>query len=287
MKTLSICIPVYRPNKRFTDNINKLFRELSSSIEVLIYVDGQYSEHLDIHAMFKDRAYVFGDEYNIGVAGARNRLISKAKGEYILWLDSDDNIDIANLEILYKMLGTFDILYADRNLLFQDTVKYIKGFSKSDREIKSFSKNALLSHRFNKALGSTATCSKVIRRSVYNNIGVYDKRFCRSEDTEWFTRCLDNEELVFGNFALPLINQVYTNEANKSNKNEWYYHVKILAKNRGEISENDLAFSYHWLSFKYLKKTKSLCILLACFFQRFVLRVASKLKSSHNFISYN
>lgn len=286
MILLSICIPVYRPDKKFVNKIIALSDHLTPKTEIIIYVDGFYSEFRKIQEGFGARVNIFGSEKNSGVAFARNMLIHKANGEYILWMDSDDNLDISYLENLYLYLGHFDILYADRYLIESKQKRYIRGFNGADRRMKNLSKIAFLSFKINKEIGSTATCSKIIRKSVYDKVGLYDVRFRRSEDTEWFSRCLDHPELVFGSFDQPLISQVYTNNSYKSNKSEWFYQVKLLIKNRDTLSDRDLIFSYQWLCFKYRRNTKSLVILSVTFFYRFYVKLLSKLLKPSSHIIY-
>ena len=287
MIVLSICIPVYRPDEKFLDKIISLTTHLPKHTEILIYIDGSFSKYVNIKGVLSDRVYVFGDENNCGVAGARNRLIRKANGEYILWMDSDDNLNLGSLKKLYSYLGYFDVLYADRYIIEKEIIRYIRGFSKADRRLEYLSKITFLSFKINREIGSTATCSKIIKKSVYDKVGVYDFRFRRSEDTEWFSRCLDHGELVFGSFEQPLISQVYTNNSNKSNKKEWYYQVKLLAKNRGALKSRDIIFAYHWLCLKYLKSTYSLIFLSLCFFFRFYWKLLMMGLKPNNHINYN
>jgi glycosyltransferase involved in cell wall biosynthesis len=284
---LSICIPVYRPDEKFVNKITSLSAQLAAHTEIVIYIDGYYSNYTNIQEGFGPIVFVFGSEKNGGVAVARNRLIHLAKGEYILWLDSDDNIDVSNLEHLNSLLGGFDVLYADRYLVGPDVRRYIKGFVHVDRRSEVLTKRSYLSYNINQDMGSTATCSKVIRKSVYDKVGLYDFRFRRSEDTEWFSRCLDYEELVFRRFDRPLVNQVYTNNRFKSNKKEWYYQVKMLVKNRGILETRDLIFAYHWLAFKYLRSIRSLLILSSLYFYRFYTKLILKVLNSKNHITYS
>jgi len=283
---LSICIPVFRPDEKFVNKISSLSARLLPQIEIIIYIDGEYSRYGVMKDGLSPRVFVFGSEKNAGVAVARNRLIQRAKGEYILWLDSDDNVVISNLAHLYSSLGGFDVLYADRYLVVQNARRYIKGFVHKDRQSEVLTKRSYLSFRINEDLGSTATCSKVIRKNVYNKVGLYDFRFRRSEDSEWFSRCLDYKELVFGKFDSPLVTQIYTNNRFKTNKKEWYYQVKMLVKNRGILESRDLIFAYHWIGFKYLRSVRSLLVLSSLYFYRFYIKLIVKMLHSKNHIAY-
>lgn len=284
---LSICVPVYRPDENFVNKISALSGQLLPQTEIIIYIDGDYSRYRSIQKGFNPIVFVFGSEKNAGVAVARNNLVHRAKGEYILWLDSDDNIVISNLEYLNSLLGGFDVLYADRYLVGPNLQRYIKGFVHKYRRSEILTKRSYLSFSINKDMGSTATCSKVIRKSVYDKVGLYDFRFRRSEDTEWFSRCLDYKDLVFGRFDRPLVTQVYTNNLFKSNKKEWYYQVKLLVKNREILDRRDLIFAYHWIGFKYLRSIRSLLVLSSLYFYRFYSKLIAKMLHSKNHIEYS
>lgn len=284
---LSICVPAYRPDEKFVNKIFALSSQLPPQTEIVIYIDGDYSRYRSIKKGFNSNVFVFGSEKNAGVAVARNKLVHRANGEYILWLDSDDDIVISNLEYLNSLLGGFDLLYADRYLVGPNLQRYIKGFVYKYRRSEVLTKRSYLSFRLNQDMGSTATCSKVIRKSVYDKVGLYDFRFRRSEDTEWFSRCLGYKDLVFGVFDRPLVTQVYTNNLFKSNKTEWYYQVKLLVKNREILDHRDLVFAYHWIGFKYLKSNRSFLLLSSLYFYRFYSKLISKMLSSKNHIEYS
>lgn len=91
---LSVIIPVYNVEKYIHKCLNTLINQITSDVEIICVDDGstdnsgkicdEYARHnADVHVYHKA---------NGGVASARNLGLSKARGEYIAWVDPDDYV---------------------------------------------------------------------------------------------------------------------------------------------------------------------------------------------------
>ena len=88
----SIIIPVYNSSKFIGMCLDSILNQSFSDFEVICVNDGSVDNSLEIlneYAQKDNRIKVFSKE-NQGVSVARNFGLSKAKGEYILFCDSDD-----------------------------------------------------------------------------------------------------------------------------------------------------------------------------------------------------
>lgn len=97
----TICMPVYKSEAYIKFAIEDLLRQTFSDFECLV-IDDESPDNAFLVA--KDTAggdprFVFiKNKKNLGVSATRNKGIERAKGKYILFLDSDDRFDYALLE---------------------------------------------------------------------------------------------------------------------------------------------------------------------------------------------
>ena len=89
---LSVIIPVYNVEKYLRRCLDSLVNQLDNDIEVICVNDGSLDNSYNIckeYALKFQNFFVYSKE-NGGVASARNLGLTKARGEYIAWVDSDD-----------------------------------------------------------------------------------------------------------------------------------------------------------------------------------------------------
>jgi glycosyltransferase involved in cell wall biosynthesis len=91
MKLVSIIIPTYNRAKFVSRAIDSCLRQTYSEIEILVVDDHSSDETTQVVESYKDpRVKYFLHEKNLGVAAARNTGLRNATGEFITFLDSDD-----------------------------------------------------------------------------------------------------------------------------------------------------------------------------------------------------
>ena len=107
---LSIIIPTYNTNEYLDKLIEQLRKQIVDGVEVIVIDDGS-----DIPYPVKDYEWlnVIRLVKNSGVAGRpRNVGLDHAKGEYIAFIDSDDDVTDNYIEkILYKIQSNPDIIF--------------------------------------------------------------------------------------------------------------------------------------------------------------------------------
>ncbi len=92
---ISIVVPVYKSERTLHRCVDSLLRQTFRDIEVLLVVDGspdRSSEICEEYAQADKRVRVLY-RHNEGVSQARNRGVENARGEDILFVDSDDYIE--------------------------------------------------------------------------------------------------------------------------------------------------------------------------------------------------
>lgn len=101
---ISIIVPVYNTERYLPRCINSILCQNFTDFELLLIDDGSTDRSYDIlkeYASHDERIRVFHQE-NCGVTSARNLGVSEAMGEWISFVDSDDELLFDSLSILYQ-----------------------------------------------------------------------------------------------------------------------------------------------------------------------------------------
>lgn len=106
MKKLTIIIPIYNVERYLKRCLESCIEQTLDNLEVVIIDDYSTDGSFQIAQEYADKyphlIRVFRQETNKGQGAARNRGIELAKGEYLLFLDSDDWIEENACELLWK-----------------------------------------------------------------------------------------------------------------------------------------------------------------------------------------
>ena len=97
MKKLSIIIPVYNAEKTLDKCIKSVLTQIDEDVEIILINDGSIDSSENIIKKYKEKnpkIISYYQKKNTGVADTRNYGIKKAKGKYIMFLDSDDYLDL-------------------------------------------------------------------------------------------------------------------------------------------------------------------------------------------------
>lgn len=107
---ISIIVPVYNAKDYITKCVNSILQQSYQQIELILIDDGSTDGSANICDMVKDidcRVQVI-HSVNGGAAAARNKGLDIARGEYIMFVDSDDYIDLQLCEKLLQGLKSAD-----------------------------------------------------------------------------------------------------------------------------------------------------------------------------------
>ena len=102
---ISIIIPVYNTEKYIDKCLESCLNQTFDDYEIILIDDGSKDSSpvkCDEWAGKSEKVKVYHFE-NAGAATARNRGIEKSQGEYICFVDSDDQVSLDYLEYLYML----------------------------------------------------------------------------------------------------------------------------------------------------------------------------------------
>ncbi len=108
---ISIIVPVYNVEPYLNNCVSSLINQTYKNIEIILVDDGspdQCPAICDAYAL-EDRRITVIHKKNGGLSDARNAGIKKATGEYILFVDSDDYIEIDTCEKLSEIINSHEV----------------------------------------------------------------------------------------------------------------------------------------------------------------------------------
>lgn len=184
---ISIIIPVYNVEDYITRCLDSVVQQLTEDVEVLIINDGSVDNSRSKCSMYTcDPRIVIYDKENGGLSDARNYGIERAKGEYLLFLDSDDSLTdkaIKQITDSIKENGFPDILLLNANRISEfgrRTFKHIPFSGTGTDYLKMFTGEGA-------RVEAWLCCCK--RKFIVDNNLFFEKGLLH-EDLLWFTQIM-------------------------------------------------------------------------------------------------
>ena len=151
--------------------------------EILVVNDASTDRTEEVLENYTDEVRVFNLKENVGLSGARNHGIKKAKGQYVVFLDADDYIhrDLLRIQKLFlDENNRLDAVSTDYWTV-DERGSHIKHVSSEEEPI---------------------ACGIMFRKDFLHEIGLYDESFRAREEEDLRIRWL-NKYGVY-NIILPL-----------------------------------------------------------------------------------
>ncbi|MGG3943990.1 glycosyltransferase [Peribacillus psychrosaccharolyticus] len=103
---ISVVLPVYNVEQYLNECLESVFCQTHRNFELIIVNDGSTDRSIDIIDEYRKRYtnLVYLEQENKGLSEARNLATSYAKGEYVIYIDSDDYMDLNMLELMYNRI---------------------------------------------------------------------------------------------------------------------------------------------------------------------------------------
>lgn len=124
----SLIIPAYNVEKYIKKCLDSVLNQTYNDYEIIIINDGSTDNTSKLLESYKSSKKIkIINQENKGLSNARNTGVSNAKGDYILFIDSDDFIEKELLEILNKTIKDEDLIRFQIRIL-DETNKIIKEY---------------------------------------------------------------------------------------------------------------------------------------------------------------
>lgn len=150
---LSIVVPVYNTGNLVEKSLLPLLKLNDDSLEIICVNDGSTDDSLDILQKIQNQyphMKILNKE-NGGLSSARNSGLELVQGNYILFLDSDDWLDIeAFLQLKEYCQKDFDIIHGNFNYAYdnKESIKNKLQYETEGINGQEFLNQALLTNKF-------------------------------------------------------------------------------------------------------------------------------------------
>jgi len=182
---VSIITPVYNGADYIGQTIESVLAQDYPNFELVIIDDGSTDNTKEVILRYNDERIRYLYQENKGVSSARNLAIKKAKGQYIMPLDSDDMMtpdSIASHLAEFEKHPEADLVYCDV-LLIDNRSNPIRIMNKPEYQDRKH----LIRDLF-RAGHPVLPFRLGIRRSVFDKIGFYDEDLLIGEDYDMMRR---------------------------------------------------------------------------------------------------
>lgn len=266
MPKVSVIIPTYNRAEYLSRTINSVLKQTFSDWELLIVDDGSADNTFDVVKEFTDkdeRIKYFYQKNSGGPSSPRNTGLEKAQGEFIAFLDSDDEW------FPEKLQKQIDFFTNNQNpkLGVLACFVYVKENKTGELTLKkdNYFKGNVINKLVNNNFLFTSSCV-MTKLSILKEIGLFDLQFKVGEDWDIWLRISEAgyefdfvpEYLV--NYFVHDKNTYYGNK-NFNGEQELIAfctkHKELLIKNSSLI----LGY-YYWLTKKYKLSRKYLLQIL-------------------------
>lgn len=192
----SIVIPVYNAEKHLLKTLESVKVQSFTDFEVLLVDDGSTDNSLEVCKSFmnRDNRFSLFQKPNGGVCSARNYGIERVKGEYIIFIDSDDVIESSLLADSLKKISDSkaDILLFGMQFDIEKQNRIVKSYQKScddcEFDIADLDKHYRKLYENNYI---TSMCNRVTRLGLIQEHGLrFDERITNYEDMAFSLACL-------------------------------------------------------------------------------------------------
>lgn len=249
--------------------IESVLQQTDSNFEMIIVddvsTDGTWNVVQQWVGSHPKKIRAFKNDENMGVAGTRNRIISEAQGEFLVFFDDDDVSVPDRLQKQWQRMIDYErdfakgapvICHSARLQKYPDGAELIAptigctvgAVAPAGQDVAA---RILYNKKINGGDGSMPTCSQMARTSTYKSLGGFDQNFRRMEDTEFNVRLA----LAGGHFvgiAEPLVIQKMTLANDKKIHDERIFARMLYQKHKSFLTEQGRGdFDLEWLEAKH------------------------------------
>ena len=207
---VSVVIPLYNKEKSIAQTLESVLAQTYTDYEIIVVDDGSTDNSLNavqeyIHGLENLQSPISNiqspirlfSKPNGGVASARNLGIEKSRGEYIALLDADDQWDTEYLVEQMKMVNDYpNAAMWGINFAEMSDGKLIRKLATGLPDgFRGYVENYFQMR--NRHSDLFCSSSVVIRKNVFEKVGLFDERLKYSEDIDMWYRIIANYPVAF------------------------------------------------------------------------------------------
>lgn len=187
MSVVSVVVPVYNAEKYLENCIESIINQTMKDIEIVLVNDGSTDNSGKICKQYeqKDTRIIYVEQKNQGVSVARNKGKDVATGEYILFVDADDEMDLTMIEKLYSDIQKYNSDIAVCNIQKVKCKDEVKKNKVEDISVCSITQENALKSFFTESKLEIGVWNKLFKREIIENINYYVGR--RMNEDKFFS----------------------------------------------------------------------------------------------------
>lgn len=188
---ISVIVPVFNTKKYLERCIESVQKQTYTDYELILVDDGSSDnagEICDSYANSDGRIIAIHQE-NSGLAMARKKGLEHASGEFVMFVDSDDWIDNAMLEEMYKYVRKFKADMVCCQFKRVDEVGHIQNVCEKHDMILCDTTESMVYHAHVTRLLNLAAWTKLIKTSLVKQI-TFSKNLAIGEEHDMITQLL-------------------------------------------------------------------------------------------------
>lgn len=163
---VSILSPCYNVEKYLPKCLDTIIGQTYSNLQIVLIDDGSKDgtwEIMQEYATKDSRIEVYHQD-NKGVATTRNNLLDKVKGDFVLFVDSDDWVELTMVESLLGIQKQ-----SDADIVACDMVKNDNTSDLSDKSYISYNKEQIVKAFLEHKWLNGSLCNKLVKTSLLHN----------------------------------------------------------------------------------------------------------------------
>ena len=207
MCKISVITINFNGGSQLENTLQSVASQTYRDFEFIVIDGGSSDQSLELLDKYSKKITFWVSEPDSGIYNAQNKGLIKAKGEYVLFLNSGDSLFSARIfEDVVEFLDGTDIVYGDL---------MIRG--KGKEWIKKYNENVTFSYFLKDTLPHQGS---FLKRALFNAIGFYNENLIVSSDWEFFLKAisLKSTTLTYLNFVVA--NYDYTGISSKPENEE-------------------------------------------------------------------
>jgi len=220
---ISCVVPVFNGERYLGEALESIFKQSYQSLEIIVVDDGSTDGTAAVMDHYAGQVR-FLRQANSGTAAARNLGLKAATGEFVAFLDADD---LWHTEKLERQMARF---HARPELDY--CVAHVQNFwvpelIEEERRFRD--------HRISKALPGYSTGTLLVRRTLFDIVGLFNPTINHADDTEWFLRAGEHGvamELLPDVLLYRRLHPTNFSRARASNSRDQYLQVLKTALDR-------------------------------------------------------
>ena len=237
---VSVIIPTYNRSSVLSRAIDSVLRQSFRDFELIVVDDGSTDNTKNLIEQYSDQiTYIYQD--NKGVSAARNLGLKHATGEWVAFLDSDDEWKKKKLEK--------QIAFIEKNPLFQwshGNEKWLRnGKHLNQKKIHQKSGGDIFERSLHLCLISPSTV--IIKRDLLQRMNGFDPEFIVCEDYDLWLRILKDFPIGFIEDELIIKHGGHDDQLSHKYKAMDYYRVKSIDQLLPKLSDDQKESARHVL----------------------------------------